>query len=155
MLENTLNARTVGWLMYPTLFQHLPQTVRELHPSRRMFASHYLQGNDVIGEFVEWEPPTDSFVYDHSERITIRWFRRTTVLEPELVRSDTLRAHPSDRATLGVRAVGQLVCRVGDYGKQTEVHYACVAGLIDQDVVLGDLTQQNRRAILAVENALP
>jgi len=85
---------------------------------------------------MERQVARDSFVYHHSKCITIRGFRGTTVLEPEMLRIDELRAHPSGRTTLGIRARGQNVRGVRDDREKTEVCDTGVASIVDQDVRL-------------------
>jgi len=86
--------------------------------------------------FVEWEVSTNRFIYHHSESVTIRRFRGTTVLEPKPLWINEFRAHPSGRATLSVRTREGNVCGVRDDCKQTKVRDEGVTSLVDQDIRL-------------------
>ena len=47
---------------------------------------------------VEWESPTDGFIYDRSKSVTARMSRWAITLQPEPLRIDELWAHPSSCA---------------------------------------------------------
>ena len=80
-----------------------PTSFREPSFSRRTHILQDLHKNCQVRVFVERQVTRNSFVDSHSERIAIRGFRGTTVLEPETLRIDelwTLLAEPLQRGSI-------------------------------------------------------
>ena len=96
-----------------------------------MLASQYFEGNGYFYALVEWQIPADGFIDDRAESVTVRRLCQTTLVEPEILRSNQLRALPSDRTALAVRARGHEVCRVRHDREQPEVSEASMTSFVN------------------------
>ena len=103
---------------------------------------------------MEWHVPRNGLIDDHTKCVTVRRLRHTTLVEPELLRSNQLRTHPSNCAALAVRAGGYQVCRVRHDREQPKVSEASMVCFIDQYVQLEGSCQVSRM-ILAIEDTHP